>query len=140
MYRIVSTLLTISLISCSSAKTNGSVSQELANPCATRGATYLEIVSELSGNCGPIPETILNINQDGTITSPTPIVCASVSQNGCTARDTDCVFSSQGYIFSMTFETTFSEDGSYASSIVTLSGTGNGQSCTETYSSTMTRQ
>jgi hypothetical protein len=111
-----------------------------ANPCATPNSTYLQTFTEVSGNCGPIPSVITNINADGTITQTTPINCASVTQSGCTARDTDCAWSASGFSYSETFETTFMQDGSSATGLLTLSGMGNGQICSETYNISMVRQ
>src|SRR4051812_39275044 len=85
-----------------------------ANPCATRNATYVQAFFEQSGNCGPLPSQIVNINPDGTITSNTQISCAKVTQTGCTARNTGCKWSSDGFVFTMTFATTFEDDGSSA--------------------------
>jgi hypothetical protein len=114
---------------------------EQANPCATRNATYLETGTEQpGGTCGPFPSQVVNIGADGSLTLPSSISCASFSQDGCTARATDCTFSSQGYDFTETFETTFASDGSSAQGILTISGTGHGQTCSSTYDVTMTRQ
>jgi hypothetical protein len=134
-------LLSSLVVSCGSDSGSGPVDRA-ANPCATRGATYYQAAQEISGNCGPIPSQIVNVNPDGTITSDTKVTCAKVTQSGCTARDTDCKWASQGVDFTMTFSTTFADDGSSAMGLMTVSGNGNGngQSCTSTYSVTMTRQ
>lgn len=112
----------------------------LANPCATPGSTYYESCVEESGTCGPIPDQVININTDGTITSKVNISCAEETQNGCTARDTDCSFSSNGFSFNETFETVFAKDGSTATSLATMTGNGHGQICVSTYKCSMTRQ
>lgn len=112
-----------------------------ANPCATRGSTYLQSSTEISGDCGPIPDQIVNINPDGTITQDTPLTCDSVTQEGCTARDTGCKWTtSEGVSWAMTFETAFKADGSSATGIEMIRGSGNGQTCTSTYNVSMTRR
>jgi hypothetical protein len=118
----------------------GSSSSNAANPCATKGATYLATFTEVSGNCGPVPSQVVNINPDGTITSSVNETCGSVSQQGCTGNRNDCTWSSQGYNFLSTSSVTFSSDGTSASGIATISVSGGGQSCTETYSLSYARQ
>ena len=112
-----------------------------ANPCATRNATYIESCTETSGNCPSIPQQVINVNPDGTITLPTPISCATVTQTGCTARDSDCTFStSNGTQGTETFETTFASDGSSATGVITVTLTNGSASCTGTYECMMTRR
>jgi hypothetical protein len=125
---------------CGSDSATASPTKVAANPCATPNSTYLQTFTEVSGNCGPIPSAITNINADGTITQTTSITCANVTQSGCTARDTDCTWSSSGFSYSETFETTFAQDGSSATGLATLTGMGNGQSCSETYNLSLVRQ
>jgi hypothetical protein len=110
----------------------GGSSNDQANPCATKGATYLVSYTELSGNCGPIPSSVVNVNPDGTITDPNHITCASSSVQGCTTQNNSCTWSSQGFNFMATTSVTFSADGASASGIATISASGAG-SCTETY-------
>jgi hypothetical protein len=129
------------LPACSSSSAASGPSSEPANPCATKGASYLEtLVEQAGGTCGPITSQVVNINSDGTITTSTPLSCAHVSQTGCVAQDTDCTFSSMGFDFSETFDVTFTSDGSSASGLITLSGSGNGQNCASTYDVTFARQ
>ncbi len=111
-----------------------------ANPCATAGATYLETLTQTSGTCGPIASQVVNVSPDGTLTLPTSISCASTNQTGCTARDSDCAFTSQGFDFTETFSVTFAKDGSSAAGVLSLSGTGMGMSCSSSYKVTFTRQ
>jgi hypothetical protein len=135
-------LLSVAGCSSSSSPSSGNTSSsEIANPCATKGASYVEsFVEQQGGTCGPISNVLVNVNSDGTITTSTPITCAHVSQNGCTAQDTNCTFSSNGFDFTETFDVTFADDGSSAHGVVTISGSGKGQSCTSTYDVTFTRQ
>jgi len=121
------------LLACSS-------NVEQANPCATPGATYYQHSTELSGNCGSMPDVIVNINQDGTITFPSNISCATQEQNGCTAHDTDCSFGNGDVSCQESFDTTFADDGSSANGLLTLSCDNGSQSCISTYSISMTRE
>jgi hypothetical protein len=118
----------------------GGSSNSAANPCATKGATYLATFTEVSGNCGPIPSQVVNINPDGTITSSVNETCGSVSQQGCTGNRNDCTWTSQGYNFTSTSSLTFSADGASASGIATVSASGGGLSCVETYKLSYVRQ
>ena len=110
-----------------------------ANPCATKGATYLATYTAISGNCGQIPSTIVNVNPDGTITNANQIACASEYDQGCTHTANSCTWSSQGYNFTQTSSVTFSSDGASASGIVSLSASGAG-SCAGTYNVSFVRQ
>jgi hypothetical protein len=104
-----------------------------ANPCATPGATYLEHFAEHpGGTCGPITDQVLNINHDGTIDTASPD-CDSVTQDGCTARDTNCRTSANGTDCTATTSVTFAKDGSAASGIATISCTAGSSSCESTY-------
>jgi hypothetical protein len=133
-------LILPALIACGGSDGAAGPTNAPANPCATPNSTYLQTFVTGSGNCGDIPSVIVNINADRTITQTTPVTCANVTQTGCTARDTGCTFSSDGFAFTETFETTFANDGSSATGLITITGTGNGQSCAGTYRVTMVRQ
>lgn len=131
-------------MACSSGGTgsgsNGSSTQP-ANPCATKNATYLEMVSQQpGGTCGQVNSQVINVNADGTITLPTTITCASLTVTGCTTRGSDCTYTSNGDSFTENFETTFAQDGSSATGVLSISGMGNGASCSSTYDMTATRQ
>lgn len=132
-------LLCLIVVGCGSDSGNGHVNLS-ANPCATPDSTYYESCVEESGTCGPIPDQVVNISPSGTFTSKANISCAESTQNGCTARDTDCALSSNGVSINETFETTFAEDGSSATSVITMTMNGYGQTCVSTYNCTMTRQ
>ena len=133
----------LAVTACGSGGSGGAsgTTNEQANPCATKGASYLETLTEQAGGtCGAITSQVVNINSDGTLTTSTPITCAHVSQTGCTAQDTDCTFTSMGYNFTETFDVTFASDGSSAHGLITISGSGNGMSCTSTYTVTFAKQ
>jgi hypothetical protein len=130
------------IVGCGSSTSSGTSGpqQETANPCATRGATYLESLVQVSGTCGAIPSEIFNVSSNGTVTTTSAVTCASVSQTGCTAQDSDCTYTSNGLSVTMTDDVTFAADGSSATGLATISATGSGVSCTSTYQVTMTRQ
>jgi hypothetical protein len=116
----------------------GSGSNE-ANPCATPGATYLfHFVEHPGGNCGPVPDEIVNVNSDGTLSSS--VSCENITQDGCTARDTGCMTSSNGIDCSVTTDVTFAKDGSSASGLETAMCSNSAASCTSTYDVTATRR
>ena len=124
-------------IGCSSSDSGGITVNQL-NPCATRGATYLFHCKTISGNCGEASDSIINTASDG---SDTPMVCERAEQDGCTARDTNCKSTENGCTGTETFETTFTSDGSSASTTETLSiSCDNGSKCYGTYQCTYTRQ
>lgn len=111
-----------------------------ANPCATPGATYLGHFVEQSGTCGPIPDQIINVNPDGTLSSSMAVSCAQTTVAGCTTQNTDCMSTSAGSTCSVTSDVTFSPDGTSASGLETARCTYSGGSCTSTYNVTATRQ
>jgi hypothetical protein len=118
----------------------GSSNSVAANPCATKGATYFVSETELSGNCGPVPSSVFNVNPDGTITTGTNETCGSISVQGCTLNKNSCTYTSQGYSITYTSSVTFSSDGTTASGLDTTSASGGGQSCTSTYTLSAVRQ
>lgn len=128
---------TAAVLTCSSSS---STSHPLANPCATKGATYLEHFVQESGDCGALPDEIVNIGADGTLTSSSSVSCATVSQNGCTAQDSDCTTTNNGVTCMVTTDVTFARDGSSASGLESVTCTGNGASCTSTYQVSAARQ
>ena len=64
----------------------GSSNSIAANPCATKGATYLATSTEVSGNCGPVASQVVNVNPDGTITSRAAKRAGARSVQGCTRQ------------------------------------------------------
>lgn len=79
-------------------------------------------------------------NPDGTISFPSNISCQTQNQDGCTARDSNCNFSNGGVSCSESFETTFTQDGSSAKGLLTLSCVNGNQTCVSTYSTSMVRE
>lgn len=137
-------LFVIGFIGCSGADSSSfEQTTNQANPCATRGATYLLHCDELSGgNCGSISDEIFHINTDGTMPSLSEgITCDDITQDGCTARDTNCRSIVGGCVLTETFVTTFKQDGSSAQSLITLSiRCDDGSGCKSTYECFIVRQ
>lgn len=139
----------VAVISCSSKApeiihgasdpTNNFV-KEKANPCATPGSTYsMHWVEQSGGTCGPMNDTTVVINSDGTVDDPNDLECSSSVLNGCHIENNDCTsFVTGEYSEEVTISTdvTFSEDGSSAEGIVTmtLEATDGSFSCKSSYS------
>lgn len=110
-----------------------------ANPCATKGATYFQhLVEANNGTCGTIPDTIINIGTDGTIPG-SDFDCDASTQNGCTARNSGCKTNKDGVNCSTTTSMTFKDDGSSASGLISISCSG-AAVCSSTYQATLSRQ
>ena len=109
-----------------------------ANPCVTRGASYLVSFTLVSGNCPALPSGIITVNQDGTIPTAAGQSC-TVNMNGCTS-DNNCSWSANGFNYTSASHVTFASDGSSGSGIATLNVSGNGGACVGTYNVTYTRQ
>jgi hypothetical protein len=111
-----------------------------ANLCATPGSTYLSSLTLQSGNCpADIPDTVVNITEDGTVPQGEGIVCASLEQDGCTGRGSSCVYKNEGCTNTYSFKTTFTDDGASADGIVTMNIRCPSESCIGTYLSHYTR-
>lgn len=85
--RIASVIVLLSAImaACSSTDEEGEMRVRTfpANECVTRGASYLGTYTEVSGNCGPIPDELFNVPPDGTL-STAPWRCNKVPRyEGC---------------------------------------------------------
>lgn len=112
-----------------------------ANPCATPGATYLDhFVEQSGGTCGAIPDTIININPDGTVATTASVSCATKTQTGCTARDSGCTVTTNGTTCTVTTDITYAADGTSATGLESLSCTTGNQTCTSSYSVASRRQ
>jgi len=128
-------------LACSSGEDDGPGTSQ-ANPCATPGATYVQSFTTVAGNCGDLPDIIVNIGNEGTVTTDSPIACDKVEQDGCRAHNTGCRSrADNGCNLKSTFETEFEEDGSSASGIMTVVvSCPDGSSCAGTYEYTFTRR
>ena len=125
---------------CGGSSNSNGPTQRAANPCATRGATYLVTFVQMSGTCGPLASQVINISPSGTVTSAVPITCASGNQSGCMAQENDCTWTANGFSYTATTDTTFAQDGSSATGLESITATGNGTACASTYDVTFTRQ
>ena len=136
-------LVVMGLVGCGSGGSDGGgggATTNQANPCATRGATYLLHAEEQrGGTCGPLADEILNIGSDGTLPGP-PVRCDAITQDGCTARDTNCTQTTNGVTCSTTTSVTFTADGKSASGLITLRCRDSDGGCTSTYAVTAKRQ
>jgi hypothetical protein len=111
-----------------------------ANPCATKGATYVQrFVERANGTCGPIPDTIVNITADGEVAGAR-LDCESMTQDGCTARNAGCKTTTDGITCTGTSSVTFAADGSTSSGLITTNCSGNGLACVSTYDVSAVRQ
>jgi hypothetical protein len=113
-----------------------------ANPCATRGATYLATFAEMSGGtCGPVPQQIVNVDSNGQITNGTSITCANDDLNGCTEMKSGCMgTTSNGCSATIQTDVTFASDGSGASGLETIQVTCGASVCSSTYRVSLARQ
>lgn len=153
---IVGAMMTASL-ACGGKGGNGSSdggpSLQPPNQCATMNGTYSAGLSEQpGGTCGSyVPSPFcqkgasevspceMKVNADGTIDLPTNMTCASLTVTGCTTRGSDCTYTSNGESFTENFETTFAESGIAATGTISITGMGDGQSCSSTFNVTATR-
>ena len=124
----------IAAVACSSASSSAPPSTK-ANPCATPGATYLlHFVEQANGTCGPVSDQIINVAKDGTLSgSGTASSCAMTAQDGCTARNTDCMSTTNGVTCDVTSDVTFAKDGGAASGLETVTCMSGSSSCMSTY-------
>jgi hypothetical protein len=138
-FRGLAVIVALCLCACSGSG-SGSTTRP-ANSCAIRGATYIVTLTELpGGTCGPAAPEVITVNSDGTITDPEPTTCAMWSQTGCTSEETDCTYQVDGYTDTFTRQVTFTTDGASGTGQCTLASSGNGVSCSSTYSMTVARQ
>ncbi len=117
---------------------SSNVTTNQANPCATKGATYLGHAVQESGNCGDAPDQIINVGSDGTLDKN--VSCARITQDGCTACNSDCTFGSNGVTCTATTDVTFAYDGSSAHGLESISCYNSVSSCASTYVVTLIRQ
>jgi hypothetical protein len=137
MHRRLAPLLIVA--GCSSSSSAGPT-DDLANQCASKGATYLQSFTETSGTCGPLSSIVVKINSDGTFYVASPVHCTSVEQDGCTTSETDCQATVDGVTGTFTFDTTFAADGSEGTGVETYTLTNGSSTCMSTYDVTFTKQ
>jgi hypothetical protein len=141
MMNTVVLALCCALVACSSSSDDGDGRTKVnqANPCVTPGATYLQMTNKIDGTCPDVPDQVINISNDGTLANE--ISCDKVEQDGCRAHNTGCVTKSGKCNASATFSTTFADDGSSASGLLTMTvECEDGSGCVGTYETSMERQ
>lgn len=133
---------------CGSSNSTGSTSHQ-ANTCVSRDASYLVSYQETSGDCGAVASVVINVSSDGTvisvssdgtITTPVPVSCTTVHDDGCAVQETGCTWMDNGVSFDSTSSVVFTSDGSSGTGIVGLSATDSKGSCYSSYKITYTRQ
>jgi hypothetical protein len=129
------------------------------NPCATAGAAYTMLFSEVSGGtCGALSEEVFVMSATGdsySTTSWTPVTCGQDTQRMCSSQESDCYYwALNGAKCSLSTDLTYEKDGSSAKGIRMLScrnipihvdgGPDSGPfpevSCLSTYKVAVTRQ
>jgi hypothetical protein len=117
----------------------GGAPTEHADSCLTPGATYEEAFTETSGDCGQIPNVVVNVSPDGTIVNAAGVTCTTSVVTGCTVQNSDCTWSNKGFDFTMTSSITISSDGSSGRGELSLGATG-AASCASSYNVYVSRQ
>jgi hypothetical protein len=83
--------------------------------CAKHNSSYLEDFKEVSGTCGPRTSQILNVNEDGEITSDYAPYTSCEEFTGlwktCHSQASKCIFDMDGVEVTITESITFEEDG-----------------------------
>lgn len=110
-----------------------------ANPCATRNSTYLAHFAEQSGNCGAVPDQVVNISASGEIVLAPGAACEKSEADGCTQRTSNCTSTSAGVTCTSNGSLEFASGGATASGTASISCMG-AAICTSTYRLTYTRQ
>ena len=131
------------LAACSSATNADPPPQSAAiNPCVTAGASYVVHFAErASGQCGPVPDAIVNTEPNGTVT--TPGGCSGEDRtDGCvvTLTNWSCPISGGGQI-TESGQITWQQGGAGAGGTAQYTiKAPNGTSCISTYDVTYRRQ
>ena len=116
-----------------------------ANACATPGTSYVVVWTDTSGNCGQVPNGVVNISPSGTITLPTTVTCESIDTEGCTTQENNCSYTASvtggNCTITYTSASTFSANGLSATAIASLTAEcSDGLGCAGSYSLVYTRQ
>lgn len=127
-------LIFAGLVACASSHSVSGIEPLEANPCATHGSTYESHAVEKSGNCGPVADTIINIDPDGTVNLTGPaVMCEAQQHNSCRARNSGCTFTFKGGECRLTQDVTFATDGSNGAGLETIYCSGSTENCISTY-------
>ena len=111
-----------------------------ANPCALEGANYLKhFDEEPGGSCGAIPDFVVHINYDGTMKETFSPKCSAKTESNCTIAEVNCVYSLDGYDFSVDYTESFASNGltGHGSEVMYSSYRGT-NSCHSVYNTTLT--
>ena len=135
--------LAVAVAGCSSSAGAGTPppAPESINPCVTAGASYvIHFAEHPGGACGPIPDSVVNTEPNGTVTAPSG--CTGESRvNGCTAILTGYSCPVNGGHFTVTGQINWAQDGSGATGTEQETLTApNGETCLSTYDVTYRRQ
>jgi hypothetical protein len=106
-----------------------------ANPCATKGATYQLMFSEKSGGtCGPWVNFPIDVGTDGTLQPYDGyLTCSSQQVTGCATHASNCMYTMNNTMCTITLELAFSSDGSTATGTDSVSCFTQGQTCASSY-------
>jgi hypothetical protein len=107
-----------------------------ANPCATRGATYLvNFLENVGGTCGQLSEQIMYITQDGQVggTNDSTFACDQTTVDNCTIQNTGCAVTMNDVTCHLNSNVTFTLDGSAAAGYESLWCSSYASSCASTY-------
>jgi hypothetical protein len=131
----------LALNACGSSSGN-SATTELANPCVTKGATYLITFEEQDGGtCGPVPQGVVNVSSTGTVLNGDNFPCASQAQNGCTTQENDCTTTLTGGInCAVTASLTYEDGGAQGTGLEDFVCSGSSFACSSVYHVTEVRQ
>lgn len=127
------------IIGCSAVDEEQSVTTFPKNECVTAGAAYHDSFSEISGNCGYIPDTVIVVPENGQIVLEA--ACDGIPRyEGCSVfMDRTCVLE-DGSELTETGKMDWAEDGSHGQGTVTIFfETVSGAYCVSTYHITSVR-
>jgi hypothetical protein len=119
------------LLLCVGCASEGPLTLNKANPCATPNATYLTHFVEVSGDCGPSSDQLVNIKPDGTLDQT--FSCLDITKVGCREQNDLCTFTSNGVTCTATTDVTFTSDGKSSSGIESVTCHNAGTICSSTY-------
>ena len=146
MKQIILCAIALVIVACSGNNSTPNQPETIqANTCATSGASYVGVWTDTSGNCGQVPNSVVNISPSGAISLPDTVTCQSVNTEGCTTQENNCSYTASvtggTCTINYTSTSTFSADGSSASAMASLTmECSDGSSCEGSYSLAYTRQ
>lgn len=113
--------------------------------CVISSGTYVQTSQQLSGDCGQLPNVLVDIDANGVVSFPSNIACQTQDRNSCSIDVSDCSFAHNGVSCSEQFTMTFDQDGNASGDLSlscdsTVSSSIGAGHCTSTYSFTMTKE